>query len=188
MLGVMTRNWWTLIVRGILAILFGILVLLQPGIALTSLILLWGAYAIIDGVMGVFVAIRHRSDYPQWWVTLLEGIVGILAGVAAIIWPGLTALVMLFLIAGWAIMTGILEIIAAIQLRKEIEGEFWLGLGGLLSVIFGVLLILFPGAGILTLLGLVGIYSIVFGAFLIMLGFGVRSMTTQTGTPTRRAA
>ncbi len=188
MLGAMTRNWWTLVLRGVLAILFGIIVILTPLIALTSLILLWGAYVLVDGVMAVFVAIRHRSEYPQWWVTLLEGIAGIIAGIIAFLFPPLTAIIMVYYVAAWAIITGVMQIAAAIQLRKEIEGEFWLGLGGLLSVIFGVFLVLSPGEGILTLLLLVGIYSIIFGVSLLMLGLRVRGMSDQTRPTTPRAA
>jgi uncharacterized membrane protein HdeD (DUF308 family) len=111
------------------------------------------------------------------------------AGIATFIWPAITALILLYIIAAWAIITGIFEIIAAIQLRKEITGEFWLGLSGLLSIVFGVFLFLFPGEGILTLLWLLGIYAIIFGVFLLMLGFRLRGQSGSTSsTSTRKPA
>jgi uncharacterized membrane protein HdeD (DUF308 family) len=189
MLEIMARNWWMLAVRGIIAILIGIVALVAPGLALATLVALWGAYALVDGVLSIIVAVRHRSDYSNWWVTLLEGIVGIVAGIATFIWPAITALILLYIIAAWAIITGIFEIIAAIQLRKEITGEFWLGLSGLLSIVFGILLILFPGQGILTLLWLLGIYAIIFGIFLLLLGFRLRGQAGSTSsTSTRKPA
>jgi uncharacterized membrane protein HdeD (DUF308 family) len=174
MLEVMSRNWWMLLVRGIAAILFGIAVLVWPGIALTVLVLLWGAYALVDGVFAMVMGVRGRTYYRDWWVTVLEGVVSIIAGVVAFMWPGVTALALLYVVAAWAIITGILEIAAAIQLRKEISGEFWLGLGGVLSVALGVLLALYPGAGMVSLLVVLGIYAIVFGVALTILSFRVR--------------
>lgn len=187
MLDVMVRNWWMLALRGIAAIIFGIAVFLAPGIALNVLVLFWAVYVFIDGIFAIATALRNRETNPRWWVTLLEGVVSILAGIGAFLFPGLTSLVFLYIIAFWAVFTGIMEIIAAIQLRKEIEGEFWLGLSGLLSIIFGVALILFPGAGILTLLWLLGAYAIVFGAVMLILAFRLRGMggqqPTTSGTP-----
>ena len=170
MLTLLSRNWWLVALRGAIAILFGLLTLLVPGIALSSFILLFGAYAIVDGAAAVWSSIQHRTE-QGWWIHLLEGVVSIIAGVITFAYPGITALILLYVIAIWAIMTGIFEIWAAIQLRKEITGEFWMGLGGLLSVIFGIVLIVAPGAGILAVLTLVGIYAIAFGVLMIILGF-----------------
>jgi uncharacterized membrane protein HdeD (DUF308 family) len=174
MLEVMGRNWWMLLVRGIAAVLFGIAVLVWPGIALTVLVLLWGAYALVDGVFAMVMGVQGRTHYRDWWVTVLEGVVSIIAGVVAFLWPGVTAVALLYVVAAWAIITGLLEIVAAIQLRKEISGEFWLGLSGVLSVGMGVLLALYPGAGMVSLLFVLGIYAIVFGVAPIILSFRVR--------------
>lgn len=179
MLEVMARNWWTLAVRGVIAILFGIAILLAPGIALAVLVLLWGAYALVDGVFAVIAGFRGREGNRNWWVTVLEGVVGIIAGIVTFFMPGITALVLLYIISAWAIITGVLEIVAAIQLRKEIEGEFWLGLSGVASILFGILLFLFPREGILTLLTVLAAYSIVFGIVMIMLAFRVRDQAER---------
>src|SRR5262245_32860987 len=125
MLNVMARNWWVLLIRGIAAILFGIAVILAPGIALTVLVLFWGAYALVDGVFALIAGFQVRATNDRWWVVVLEGLVGIIAGILTFIWPDITALALLYIIAAWAIITGVLELVAAIRLRKEIEGEFW---------------------------------------------------------------
>jgi uncharacterized membrane protein HdeD (DUF308 family) len=187
MLDALSRNWWMLALRGVAAIIFGIAVILAPGIALQVLITFWAVYTIIDGVFTIGTAFQNRQGNPRWWVNLLEGLISILAGVAAIIFPGITSLVFLYIIAFWAIFTGVMEIIAAVQLRKEIEGEFWLGLAGVLSIIFGIALILFPGTGILTLLWLLAGYAIVFGVVLIVLAFRVRGMQGQQPQSPRTA-
>lgn len=183
---VSARNWWVWLVRGIAAILFGIATFVMPGIVLQTLIFLFAAYVIVDGVFSIIDALQNRQQ-PRWWAELLEGIISLIAGLGAILFPGMTALVMLYFVAFWAILTGIMEIIAAIQLRKEIQGEFWLGLGGAMSVIFGIVLILFPGAGILSLLGLVGAYALIFGVVMILLAFRIRNMG-GTRTNERRMA
>ncbi len=181
MLTLLAKNWWLVALRGVAAILFGLLAILFPGLALQTFVLLFAAYALVDGVATIIAAVRHR-DQPNWWVHLLEGIVSVIAGILAVIFPGLTALVLLYIIALWAIVTGVLEIWAAIQLRKEIEGEFWMGLSGALSILFGVILILAPGTGILAVLTIVAVYAIVFGLMLIMLAFRLRGMKDQTGS------
>ncbi len=176
----MTNNWWSLLLRGLAAVAFGILVIVFPGLAISTFVILFAAYALVDGVFTILAAVRNRQQ-SRWWVYLLEGIVSVIAGILALAYPGITALVMLYLIAFWAVMTGVLEVWAAIQLRKEIEGEFWLGLSGVLSILFGALLILFPGTGILTVLWLVAGYAIVFGAIMVILAFRLRGMQNQGG-------
>ena len=183
MLTLLARNWWLVTLRGVIAILFGIIILAAPGMALASLILLFGAYAVVDGIAAVWSAVQNRTQ-EGWWIHLLEGFVSILAGIVAFMYPDTTTVILLYVIAVWAIMTGVFEILAAIRLRKEIEGEFWLGLMGLLSVIFGVFLILRPGEGILTVLSIVSIYAIVFGVFLIMLSLKLRDWSKKIPTRT----
>lgn len=174
MLDVLARNWWAVVLRGVFAVIFGLLALIWPGATLFVLIMLFGAYALVDGVFALIAAFRVAGG--DRWPLLLEGVVGILIGLLTFFWPGVTALVLLSFIAAWAIITGIFEIVAAIRLRREIEGEWALGLAGVASLIFGVLLILFPGAGALSLIWLIGAYAIVFGILLILLGLRLRGM------------
>jgi uncharacterized membrane protein HdeD (DUF308 family) len=175
MLSVMARNWWVLALRGLAGIIFGVLAFIWPGITLTVLVLMFGAYALVDGVFAIIEGIRRRAEESNWWVLILEGIVGILAGVVAFVWPGITAFALLYLIAAWAIITGLFEIVAAIRLRKEIEGELLLGLTGLLSVLFGIALAVWPGAGALALVWMIAAYAIIFGVLMIILAFRLRS-------------
>src|SRR5919202_355383 len=176
MLDVLARNWWALALRGVVAILFGLAALVWPGLTLTALVLLFGADALVDGVFAVVAAIARAGRERHWWALLLEGLLGIAAGVVTLAWPGITGLVLLLFIAAWAIITGVVEIVAAIRLRREIEGEFLLGLGGALSVLFGLLLIVRPGAGALAVAWLIGIYAILFGALLLALAFRLRGL------------
>ena len=176
---ILSRNWWVLLLRGIVAIAFGVLTWFQPGISLASLVLLFGVYSMADGILGTWTAIAGRKERDHWWVLLLEGLVGIGVGLLTLFAPGVTALALLFYIAIWAIATGVLEIVAAIRLRKEIEGEWLLVLGGLASVVFGVLLMARPGVGVLAVLWLVAAYAVVFGVLLVILAFKARSFGRQ---------
>jgi uncharacterized membrane protein HdeD (DUF308 family) len=171
---ILWRNWGMLLLRGIAAIAFGILVWLLPGISLAVLVLLFGAYALIDGILGVWVAIAGRKEHEDWWVLFLAGLFGIVVGVITFIAPSLTAIALMFYIAIWAIATGVLEIVASIRLRKEIQGEWRLILGGLASVVFGVLLMAHPANGALVLLWLIAVFAIVFGVLQIVLAFKAR--------------
>ena len=181
MLESIARNWWVLVVRGIAAVILGVAVLVWPNIALSVLVLLWGVYAVVDGIFALVTAFQGRTT--NRWITGLEGVVSISAGVIAFIWPDITAMALLYVVAAWAVFTGILELVAAIQLRKEISGEFWLGLSGVLSVVFGVLLFLFPDTGMLSLLWLLGLYEIAFGISTIILGFRLHRVISQEGKP-----
>ena len=174
-LPVLSRNWWALALRGLLAVLFGLAAFFLPGITLTALILLFGAFALVDGVFAIVAAVRAEEHGARWWLLLAEGVFGVLIGILTFIWPGLTALVLLYFVAAWAIVTGVFEIAGAVRLRQEIEGEWALILGGVLSVIFGVLLAVLPGVGILALVWLIGAYAVVFGVLLIILAFRVRN-------------
>ena len=178
LLGYLGREWGWIALRGALAILFGIIALLLPGITLAALVLVWGAYALIDGVLALVAAFRVRDFGRPMWPFLAIGALSILAGVLTFMWPGLTALVLLMLIAVWAIFTGIFQIIAAIRLRKEIDNELLLGLSGALSVMFGLLMIARPGAGALAVVWIIGFYAMFFGALLIAVAFKVRRFAT----------
>jgi len=169
----LARYWWVVVLRGVLAIALGVLAFVWPVVTLTSLVIVFGAYALVDGVFALLSAVRGGGAEP-WWLLVLEGGVGIGIGVLTLVAPGITALALLFYIAIWAIATGVLEIAAALALRKEIEGEWLLVLGGLVSVAFGALLIARPGAGALAVLWLIGGYAIAFGALLVLLGFKLR--------------
>ena len=168
-------NWWLVLIRGIAAIAFGILAFFWPGIALLTLVYLWGIYAIIDGVLALGAAIAGMGGeiVPRWWLVLV-GIAGILAGVLAFVWPDITAQVLLAFIAAWAIMIGVLQIVGAIQLRKEIEGEWLLGLSGLLSILFGIALVAQPSAGALALVWMIASFAIVVGCLYIVLAFRLK--------------
>ena len=179
------RNWWMLALRGVLAILFGLVALLLPGIALLAFIYVFAAYAIIDGVVTVLVSIRERGSLSRWGWVLAEGLLSVVAGLVAVVYPGLTALVLLYVVAAWAIVTGITEIAAAFTLREQVSREWALGLAGLLSIVFGIILFIRPGAGLLALLWLVGIYAILFGILFIVRAFQLRSWASSVITPAR---
>jgi uncharacterized membrane protein HdeD (DUF308 family) len=182
MLEALSRYWWAVALRGAAAVIFGILALIWPGITLYALVILFGAYALVDGIMALGSAIfGDRERGRRGWL-IFEGIAGIAAGILTFLWPGITALVLLWLIAGWAIVTGVLEIVAAIRLRREIQGEWMLAVSGVLSVLFGVLLLAWPAVGALSLVLLIGIYAIVFGVVLIALGLRLRRVHQETGT------
>src|SRR5579859_2743005 len=155
-----TQRWWVFALRGLVAVLFGIGAFVWPGVTLAALVLLWGAYAVADGILSLVCAFAPVARYR--WLLGLEGVVGIAAGVVAFVWPGITALVLLYLIAVWAIVSGILEIVAAIQLRQEIENEWTLGLAGVFSIVFGAILAFQPQAGALALIWVIGGYAILF--------------------------
>lgn len=176
MLKLLTRNWWLVALRGLLAVIFGVLALIWPQITLSALVILFGVYILIDGIFTVISALRDREQYVHWGLLLLEGLAGIAIGVLTFIWPGITALVLLYLIVAWALVTGVLEIIAAFQLRKEIENEWLLGLGGVASLVFGVLALIWPASGALAIVWIIGIYAIIFGVVLIALGFRLRNL------------
>jgi len=175
MITTLAQNWWTFTVRGVLALLFGFLAFVVPGATLTALIYVFGFYAILNGVFALYAAWNLRS-YDRWWVFLLEGLLGIAAGVLAFVYPGVTAVAFLAVIAAWAILVGILQIVAAIRLRQEIQNEWSLGLGGLASLIFGVLLVVWPRSGLLAISWIIGLYAFVFGIMLLILGSRLRSL------------
>jgi uncharacterized membrane protein HdeD (DUF308 family) len=169
-----SRHWWAFALRGLVAILFGVLAFAWPGVTLQVLVLLWGAFAFVDGVLALVAAIRTDNDHR--WGLLLEGIVGIGAGIVTFLYPGLTALVLLYIIAVWALLTGILELVAAVRLRKVIQNEWWLALSGIVSVLFGIVLLAAPGAGALAVVWLIAAYAIVFGILNLALAVRLHGM------------
>jgi uncharacterized membrane protein HdeD (DUF308 family) len=181
LLHALADNWWLLLLRGIAAVVFGVLAFVWPVLTLLTLTFLWGAYAIADGVLALWEAIAGRGGHvgqmghmgSRFWLAIV-GIAGIIAGLLAFAWPGVTALVLLMFIAVWAIVTGLFEIWGAIQLRKEIEGEWLLILSGLLSIAFGVILLARPGIGALAVVWLIGWYAILAGGVYIALAFRLK--------------
>ena|SRR6266545_1472530 len=176
MLRTITHYWWVILLRGIFAILFGIAAFIWPGPTIEVLVLLFGAYALLDGIFAAIVGIQQYGENERWWAVLLEGIAGIALGVLTLFWPGTTATVLLYFIATWAIVTGVFEIAAAVALRKAIEGEWMMILAGAASVVFGVLMVLQPAAGALALVWLIGAYAIIFGVLFCILAFELRRL------------
>jgi uncharacterized membrane protein HdeD (DUF308 family) len=178
---VLVGNWWSFVLRGIFAILFGVLCFILPGMALLTLIYMFGIFALADGILRIIAAFRRSAPQQQpWWALLIGGIFSIIAGVIAFFSPGITTIALLYLIAAWALVTGGFEIAAAIRLRKQIDNEWILVLSGVLSIIFGVMLFIFPGAGALAMVWWIGIYAIIFGALMISLGVKLRSWIRRT--------
>lgn len=176
MLDNLVRGRWLIGLRGVLAIVFGILAFIWPGLTAVALVFLFAAYAILDGVLTIAAAIRSRETNDRWWLGLLEGLVSIAAGVIAALFPTLAAVTLLFVIAIWAIITGLLELAAAIRLRREIENEWALGLTGVVSIILGVIMILNPGAGLIGFVWAIAGYAILFGILMIILAFRLGRM------------
>jgi len=185
MLHALARNWWLLLLRGIVAIIFGVLAFVMPGITLLTLIILYGAFVLVDGVLAVGAAIwggsGAMSTGPRWWLAVV-GILGIIAGVLTFVWPGITALVLLVFIGVWSLLNGIFTIVGAIRLRKEIEDEWWLILTGAISVLFGLAVLVMPGAGALALVWLIGTYAILYGVLLVAFAFRLKGHVHEART------
>jgi uncharacterized membrane protein HdeD (DUF308 family) len=177
MLCMVARDWWVFGIRGIAAIAFGILAFIWPETTLTVLVILFGAYVLVDGVALLVALVRGDAvaRRPGWAVAIM-GVLGIVAGVVTFMWPGLTALSLLYVVSFWAVTTGVFQVIAAIALRRELEGEIWMALGGVATIVFGALLIVSPGAGLLSLVWLVGIWSVVFGVSSIGLAYRLHQL------------
>ena len=184
----LSHYWWVLLLRGAFAILFGIVALTYPGITLGSLVLYFAAFAFVDGISNVFHAFFGREDNESWWVLLFEGLLGIAFGVITFQAPGITTLMLLLYIGFWAVATGVLRIILALRLRHEITGEWWMALGGLVSIWFGLTMLARPGAGALAVLTIIGIWSIVTGFSLVFLAFKVRSAGGKLGAVKQKLA
>ncbi|OBA33427.1 hypothetical protein A5767_15260 [Rhodococcus sp. 852002-51564_SCH6189132-a] len=172
--------WWVVLLRGILAVLFGVVALVWPGITVWALVVVFAAYAIIDGIVLVVQSVRDKPEGWGWWLAM--GVVSVLAGLVALFWPGITALALLYVIAFYAILFGITGIVGGIRFRKVPEsGWVWSVLAGVVAVLFGIVLLIFPGEGILSLIVLLGIYAILFGVLLVILAFQARSTAKKAG-------
>ncbi len=171
---VLARNWWALLLRGALAIVFGVLAFVNPGITLAALVLLFGAYSLVDGIFAIVSGLRAARRHERWWPFALEGLLSILVGIVTFLMPAAAAFALLLLVSAWSIVTGVFRIAAAVRLRKEIQGEWLLILNGVLSVAFGLVIVIFPGAGLVTLVWVIGFYAILFGVTLVALAFRLR--------------
>jgi uncharacterized membrane protein HdeD (DUF308 family) len=172
----LARWWWTYVVRGAIAILFGILAFVAPAFGLVVLVALFAAWAIIDGVGSLIAGIRTRGGDRSWWLEVLEGLVSVAAGAVALLVPDIAARALVLIIGAWAVLTGVIEIVLAVRLRRVIEGEVWMALGGVASIVFGVVLVIFPATGALSLVWLIGSFAIAFGIFLVILGWRLRGI------------
>jgi len=181
MLTQMARHWWVWVLRGFLAVTFGVTAYIWPQITIGVLVLSFGAYVLVDGLFEVAGSIAHRDQYEGWWLLLLDGIFGIGVGIATFIWPNITGIVLVYLIAAWAIVGGLFAIIAAIQLRKEIDNEWLVVVSGILSVVFGVVIAVAPGTGALAMVWVIAAFAIFFGIMLIAFGYRVRSWGEEMG-------
>ena len=177
--GILSRYWWTTLFRGILWMLFGLLTLFQPGISLLTLTLLFGACALIDGIVSVASAFAGSMETERSWIQLLSGTAAVGVGLLTLFSPQITAYVLLICIAFWAIATGLIDLVAAVRLRHEMQGEFWLGLAGLASVAFGVFVLARPGAGALSVLWAIAFYAMVLGVTLVVMAFEMRAFARE---------
>jgi uncharacterized membrane protein HdeD (DUF308 family) len=188
MLDLLGRNWWVIALRGVIAIAFGVLAFAQPQLTLRELVTLVAIYLLADGLSLLISYVRGDPEARRaGWSVAVMGIVGIVAGVAAFVWPNITALALLVVVAIWAILTGAFQVVAAIRLRREIEGELLMAIGGILSIAFGVYLLVNPSDGLLSLVWLVGFWAVVFGVTQILLAFRIRARH-QDATETQAAA
>jgi uncharacterized membrane protein HdeD (DUF308 family) len=174
--GLFTRRWWVVLLRGIVAVIFGVMAFIWPHLTIATLVLLFGWYALIHGIFSMIAAIAYRPEAGNRWLLALEGVVGIWAGIVTLRSPTTTAVVLIFFVWIWAIATGILRIAEAIRLRKQISGEVWLVLSGVVTVAFGVMLMLRPVAGLIALAWVIAAYALLFGLFEILLGLELRTV------------
>jgi len=181
----LARNWWTLVLRGVVAILFGVVAFLRPGITVEVLVLLFAFWALFDGVLALISSVGAAEAHEPWWPLVFIGLLGIAAGLVTLRWPGITALALFLVIAYWSIFRGILDIVAAVRLRDLIPGEWWLVLGGIVSIAFGVLLVMNPGPGLLAVIWLIGIYAVIVGVAFLMLGVRLKGLAGELPPPVR---
>lgn len=166
----LAKYWWLMVLRGVLAIIFAIMAFAWPGITLSFLVVFLGVYFLIDGIFSLIHGFRIRKTDTHWWALVLEGLLGIVAGIVCLSMPGITVIFLVGLVALWSVVTGLLEIILAIRLRKEIQHEWILIIAGVFSVIFGILLFVQPLAGVIVISWWLGLYALFFGIFMITIG------------------
>lgn len=179
MLDVLTRNWWVLLVRGLCAVVFGVMAFAWPISAVVVLALIYGAYALLDGIAALVFAIRSRHENENWWALLLVGMAGIGVGLITFAWPGITLEVLVLFVAVWSIVRGVFEIVAAIRLRRHIESEWLLALDGAVSILFGIAIFAWPIAALITLAWLIGAGAILFGILAIALSLRLRALRNR---------
>lgn len=173
----LAKYWWLVVLRGVLAVLFAVLAFIWPAITLSILVIFLGAYLFVDGIFSLVHGFRIMKTDSHWWALVLEGLIGVIAGLIALFSPGVTALFLVVLVAIWSVVTGILEIILAIRLRKEITNEWMLVLAGVLSLVFGILLFIQPLTGVVVISWWLGFYALFFGIFLITVGIRLKKIT-----------
>src|SRR5262245_42521860 len=178
---VLVRNWWALLIRGLAAIVFGLIAFFAPGVTVAALVIVFGAYALVDGVFAIVAGLRAAQRHERWWPFALEGLAHIVVGLITFTLPAVTAFALLLLVSAWAIVTGVFRIAAAVRLRKEIEGAWLLIFNGFCAVFVGVVIMVFPGAGLVTLVWLIGVYAIIFGIILLALAFRLRGHRAKLG-------
>ncbi|MBN9093751.1 HdeD family acid-resistance protein [Pandoraea pnomenusa] len=171
MLRLLSKYWWLLVLRGVLAVAFGVAAFALPGVTIAVLVLCFGAFSFVDGVFSLAGAWSARKEHADWWLPLLQGIAGIVIGVLTYLNPALTAVALLIYIVAWSFVTGVLQVAAGIALRREIQGELWVILSGVFSILFAIFIMWQPGAGALALIWAIGSWAIVWGALLVMAGF-----------------
>ncbi len=169
-------NWWALALRGVIAIVFAILTFVVPGLTLAALVLLFGVYALIDGIFALISAVRAAHGHGRWGAFLLEGIAGVIAGLISLTAPAVTLAFLIYVVGAWAVITGVLEIAAAIRLRRHVSGEWLLILSGIVSIVFGGIIFAAPIAGALVISWWLGVYAFIFGALLLTLAFRLRAL------------
>ncbi|MCK8465531.1 HdeD family acid-resistance protein [Aliiroseovarius sp. S1339] len=182
MIDFLQRSWWVFLLRGMAAIVFGIMAFVWPALTLSVLVILFGFYVLIDGVFGLIDAIRYRDRLTRVWPLVLDSVLGLVVGLMTLLWPGVTALVLLMFIAAWAVVGGLLRIVLAFQIRKEITGEWVLIVGGVLSILFGGLLVALPQVGLVTLVWLIGFYAVALGVLFAMLALRLRKLGNTIDT------
>jgi uncharacterized membrane protein HdeD (DUF308 family) len=176
-----SRIWWTLALSGVLAVIFGLVALFRPGKTLLGLVYVYGAFAVLTGLVQIVAAVRAGEDHRRWGWLGLSGIVGVAAGLVSFVWPGITALALVFLIAAWAIISGVAQIAFALQWPDTLAHPWLVSLSGLLSVVFGILLVIWPRSGALALTWLLGIYAILYGATLLYYGYRLQALRHEVG-------
>jgi len=178
-----SKNWWVLLMRGLAAIVFGILAISLPGLTLFMLVIAFGAYAIIDGALEIWNGFTNREAHDRWWVDILIGLAGIVAGVLVIGLPGVTTIALMYVIAAWMVITGVLQVISALRMREEISNEWLIVLSGVVSLLLGLYFFAFPGDGAISLVWLIGLYAVFFGALLVAFAFRARKGFDESEPP-----